>query len=69
LGRKVGCEVVGPLPEPVVPEVYRQICNAGDVIVREYHNARRAAARSEQVVPLRFPPATLDRWQALLDGA
>jgi hypothetical protein len=67
LGRKVAVVVVGPQPEPQVADVYRQICNAGQVILHEYHNARHAVAQPEQVRPMRFPLATLQRWDALLE--
>jgi hypothetical protein len=65
-GRKIGHVIVGPRPEPEVPAVYRQIVNAGQVILHEYHNARHAVARAELVKPLRFPLTTLQRWDALL---
>ncbi len=39
--------MVGPLPEPVVPAVYREICQGKDDIVVEYHNARHGKPRDE----------------------
>jgi hypothetical protein len=65
-GRKVARVVVGPQPEPQVPDVYRQICNAGEVVCREHHNARHGVAQPERVTPLRLPPATVQRWCDLL---
>jgi hypothetical protein len=57
-----------PWPEPLVPAIYREICEAPYDIAVEYHNARHGVPRDE-VRPLTIPPALLARWIAELDAA
>ena len=54
-------------PEPVVPEVLRQIC-ASNIVV-EFDTARHAVPEPDQVTPLGISAAQLDRWVAQLDAA
>ena len=52
-------------PEPVVPDVFREILRSE--IVEEFQRARHGVPR-EEVHPLGIPPEALDAWIARLDG-
>ena len=54
-------------PEPVVPEVLRQIC-ASNIVV-EFDTARHGVPEPEQVTPLGISASQLDRWVGQLDAA
>ncbi len=66
-GQKIGREIVGPLPEPQVPTVYREICQ-GQQIVAEYQNARHGRP-CEEVKPLQLPREKIEDWVRRLNEA
>jgi hypothetical protein len=57
-----------PWPEPVVPTLYREICEGPYDIVAEYSNACHGVPRDE-VRPLKVPLAVLERWAEQLEAA
>jgi hypothetical protein len=61
-------QVKEPWPEPVVPAVYREICEGAHDVVSEFQRARHGVPRDE-VCPLLIPLTVLQRWVAQLDGA
>jgi hypothetical protein len=58
--------ILGPRPEPVMLEVYREILNAGYDIAAEFQRARHGVPEQE-VKPLGIPIETLNDWVARLD--
>jgi hypothetical protein len=65
---RAGGVVLGPRPEPVVPDVVREICASRYDIPREYHNARHGRPQDE-VKPLGIPAAVIERWASQLASA
>jgi hypothetical protein len=60
-GRKIKREIIGLRPEPVVPAVYREICESPISITQEFDRVRHGRPR-DQVVALRISVEVIDRW-------
>ena len=60
--------VLGPRPEPAVPDVYSDILDSGFDVAAEFRRARHGVP-PDQVKPLGIPLETIRQWCARLEAA